>query len=763
MADLVDTTSFSPASSNVEQQQIEKPGLWGRIALGAIVLLTIFMNFYELGQNGYGNLYYASGVRSMADNWHNFFFVSFDPGGFVTIDKPPLGFWLQTLSTKIFGFTAFSIFLPQALCGVLAVILLYSLVQRHFGVVAGLIAALVLAITPITVVTDRNNTIDGTLALVLLLSAWAVIHAAETGKLRWLLLTAVFVGLGFNVKMAEAYLVVPALGLTYILCAPRKLWTRIWHLLLAALVMLIISLSWAAAVDLTPASQRPYVGSTQDNSEIDLAFGYNGLSRLHIGGSGRNGFGGGTRNTRSSTGTDGVQSSSSTTSTQTQTLSARAEGPGASDTGNGSGTTRGNRGAGGAGGAGGAAAFQTGAIGPFHLFSSSLGGQIAWLLPFALLGIVALAWQRHFRFQQDRQQLGLVLWGGWLLTMAIFFSADASFHQYYMTEMAPGLSALVGIGVVVMWHDYRGRSWHGWLLPIALAITAAVQIYLLASYPTWAQWLSPVIGIGTAIVVIALLFFRLRPRLDVRTPLFSLGRVAVSLGVLILLVAPAIWSGYSVIHNLESSFPIAGPSAQGGANAFAGLGTTGTGTGTTRDRARTGTASTTTGQNPFNGAGGFGGFGGASSQANTALISYLKANQGNTKFLLATPSSTTADTIILSTNEPVMAMGGFGGSDPILTTTTLKSLIANGTVRFFLLNATTANTTQSTTNTSRREFDFGTGGFGGGAGGFGGFGGSQQSSLTSWISSNCTAVSASKFGSSTTANMHLYDCATLRS
>ncbi|WP_151759495.1 glycosyltransferase family 39 protein [Dictyobacter vulcani] len=248
------------------------------------------MDFFQLGQNGYGNAYYAAGVRSMADSWHNFFFVSFDPGGFVTVDKPPLGFWLQTLSTKIFGFTPFSIFFPQALCGVLAVWLLYRLVTRHFGAVAGLVAALVLAVTPISVVTNRNNTIDGTLALVLLLAAWAVIHAAESGKLRWLLLSAVFVGLGFNVKMAEAYLVVPALGLTYLLCAPRKVWTRVWHLLLALVVMFALSLSWALAVDLTPASMRPYVGSTQDNSELSLAFGYNGLNRLHIGG---NGFGGG--------------------------------------------------------------------------------------------------------------------------------------------------------------------------------------------------------------------------------------------------------------------------------------------------------------------------------------------------------------------------------------------------------------------------------------------------------------------------------------
>src|SRR5579863_10474814 len=254
--------------------------LWQWLALGGVMLVSIFMNFYQLGQNGFANLYYASAIRSMLDNWRNFFFVAFDPGGFVSIDKPPLGFWLQAASAKVFGFTPFSIFLPQALAGVLSVLLLYHLVRRHFGVVAGLLAALALAISPISVVTNRNNTIDSTLVLVMLLGAWAVMRAAESGKLRWLLLCAVFVGLGFNIKMLEAYLVVPAYGLLYLLASPRRVWVRIGQLALAALLMLTISLSWVVAVDLIPASSRPYVGSSQNNSEVSLALGYNGIQRL---------------------------------------------------------------------------------------------------------------------------------------------------------------------------------------------------------------------------------------------------------------------------------------------------------------------------------------------------------------------------------------------------------------------------------------------------------------------------------------------------
>src|SRR5690348_3991564 len=201
MAKLLDSTIQDQPRPAIGEKQATPITVWRRLALGGIILISLFMNFFQLGQNGFGNSYYAAGIRSMLDSWHNFFFVSYDPGGFVTIDKPPLGFWLQVLSAKIFGFTPFSVYLPQALSGVLSVALLYHLVRRYFGVVAGLLAALALALSPISVVTNRNNTIDSTLTFVLLLGAWAVLCAAETGWLRWLLLSAATIGIGFNIKM----------------------------------------------------------------------------------------------------------------------------------------------------------------------------------------------------------------------------------------------------------------------------------------------------------------------------------------------------------------------------------------------------------------------------------------------------------------------------------------------------------------------------------------------------------------------------------
>ena len=257
----------------------------GTVALGAILLLAALLNFFQLCRVGYANSYYAAAVKSMPLSWHNFFFNAFDPGGFVTIDKPPLGFWFQVASAKLFGFSGVSLLLPEALAGVLSVALLYHLVRR-FGARAGLLAALFLALTPVAVADNRNNTIDSILVLFLLLGAWASARrrAAPAGaravSLRWLLLCAVFVGLGFNIKMLEAYLVVPAFGAG--LSAGRA--GALAHAAGASgagdggaagrLALL------GRGVDLTPASQRPWVDSTSTNSELDLAIGYNGLQRL---------------------------------------------------------------------------------------------------------------------------------------------------------------------------------------------------------------------------------------------------------------------------------------------------------------------------------------------------------------------------------------------------------------------------------------------------------------------------------------------------
>ncbi len=719
---------------------------WHQLALAGIALISIFMDFFQLGANGYGS-YYPPAVRSMMDNWHNFFFASYDPGGFVTVDKPPVGFWFQVASAKIFGFSPFSILLPQALAGVLSVLLLYYLVKRHFGVVAGLLAALALAISPISVVTNRNITIDSTLALTLLVGAWAVIRAAETGKLRWLLLSAFMVGIGFNIKMLEAYLVVPAFGLLYLLAAPRSIRVRIGHLALAALVLLVVSFSWIAAVDLTPASQRPYVDSTQDNSELSLALGYNGIERLlgNVFGRGR-GIGTTPPNRPANAGGNGTSSTTGTPPT----------------TGNGGTFPFGRNTAGQQPQATFGGIFNTGAASPLRLFDVPLGSQISWLLPLALLGMLALAWQgrpRFRNFQEDPQQKSLLLWGMWLLTMAIFFSVAGFFHQYYMTEMAPAVAALFGIGVVIMWKDYRQNGWRGWLLPLALLATLAEQIYILMAYPTWGQWMIPLIVVPTIIAVVVLIGARLAPRL-------STGRIretwgarinsinafaasaarflipALCVGLLALMIAPTVWAITPILLSKQADTLVAGPPQTGDARGNFGGG------------ANNGTAS-----------------------SQSMLIRYLEANQGNAKFLVAVPSSQgITDTLIIATNKPVMSLGGFSGSDPILTTTQLASLVANGTVRFFLLNSFRGRgqLPQQILNQlppqvrERIQQGLQGGGFAGP-----GFGGGQQGALTSWVTQHCKTVPSNLWQSASASSgsgpggggfgfggaNQLYDCA----
>jgi len=648
-----------------------------RFALGGILLISVVMNFYQLGKNGFGS-YYPAAIRSMLDNWHNFFFVAYDPGGFVSIDKPPVGFWLEAASAKIFGFNSVSILLPQALAGVLSVWLLYYLVRRHFGVIAGLLAALALALNPISILTNRNVTIDSTLTLVLLLGAWTVLKAAETGRLRWLLLTAFIVGIGFNIKTLEAYVVVPAYGLLYLLAAPHRLRKRIGHLALAGVLLLAISLSWVVAVDLTPASQRPYVGSTQDNSELSLALGYNGIQRL-LGSFG--GFGGGSSANRAPNGTP-----PSGNTGRTGTSSTPGNGGSTNTGGIGAGQQRPSGGSGGGGGAGGL--FDIGTPGPLRLFTQPLAGQIAWLLPFALLGAVALAWQRRPRLQSDRKQQSLVLWGMWLLTMGIFFSVATFFHQYYFTVMAPAIAALFGIGVVTMWQDYRRGGWRGWLLPIALVATVAEQVYILSQYPTWGQRLIPPLVVLGVIAVGALLIARIAPRLHLRAPGRRFLVPALTAGVLVLLLAPTAWAAIPILTSTQADTLVAGP-----------------------------TQTTSFGGN-------VGGGQSANASSDAALIRYLEANQGTAKYLVAVLNSKGADAIILATNKPVMTLGGFSGTDPILTTSQLAALVKSGQVKYFLIN---------------------------GSGG-GGAGGGSQSALITWITQNCKVVPSSQLQSSSTSS-----------
>ncbi|HEV2239251.1 MAG TPA: glycosyltransferase family 39 protein, partial [Ktedonobacterales bacterium] len=489
MTELTAPTGHAPVTTPAAGRALDRaraalrvPRYW---ALAAILTLAAGADFYQLQREGFANLYYAAAIRSMLQSWHNFFFNAFDPGGFVSVDKPPLGFWVQVASAKLFGYSGFSILLPEALAGVASVGVLYLVVRRYFGTAPGLLAALFLAITPISIVTNRNNTIDSLLVLTVLLAAYAVSRAAEAGRLRWLLLGAVLVGLGFNIKMLEAYLVVPALGALYLFGAPLGWWRRLWHLLLAGVVLVALSLSWLLAVDLTPANLRPYVGSSGSNSELALVLGYNGIQRL-LGQIFR------------------IQAN-------VARATANATGP-----------------------LGPGGVSENGAQGVFRLLNAQLGGQASWLLALGILGMLATGWglaPRAFvralpeRFRAWRASAGerraarlaptasaLALWGLWTLTMVVFFSVAGFYHRYYLSMLAPGIAALAGIGVVLLWRDYRAThssGWRGWLLPLALVATAMTQGVILTSYADWSRWMTPLVVVATLVAAGALVWLRI--------------------------------------------------------------------------------------------------------------------------------------------------------------------------------------------------------------------------------------------------------------
>jgi 4-amino-4-deoxy-L-arabinose transferase-like glycosyltransferase len=400
-----DTTSVSKPVVPTSTRPARSPGSiprWERLVLVGILALAAVLDFSRIDQNGFGDTYYAATVRSMSLSWHNWFFAAFDPGGFVTVDKPPLGFWIQVASVKLFGFHGVSLIYPQALAGVLSVGVLYLIVRRSFSERTALISACMLALSPINVVSNRDNTLESLVVLMVLLATLAVTRATEQGSLCWLLLAGVCIGVGFNIKMLEAYLVVPALAIAYLLTAPLSWRERILHLLAAGTLMGLVSFAWIVAVDLTPAAGRPYIGSSYQNSEMDLVVAYNGLQRL-IG-----------------------------------TPWTHVPQPGS----------------------------LTGAPGPLRLFISNAASQIAWWFPLALTPLVAFLyhpWRTIKRALHQRrvtpQQRALLLWGVWLITTVVFFSQAIFINIYYLALLSPAIAALAGIGFTTCWslmHADRG-------------------------------------------------------------------------------------------------------------------------------------------------------------------------------------------------------------------------------------------------------------------------------------------------------------------
>ncbi|UOQ45823.1 glycosyltransferase family 39 protein [Halobacillus salinarum] len=650
------------------------------VPLFFIVLLSLFLNGYKIWTDEYANTYYTTAVGSMMQSFHNFFFGSLDSAGSVTVDKPPVTFWIQTISAKIFGLEGWSVILPQALAGVGSVILLYILVKPNFGKMAARLAALGMAVTPVAVAVSRTNNIDSMLVFTLLLATLLLFKGVRSGS-KWSIMAAfAVIGIGFNMKMLQAYMVLPAFYLFYLLGAKVDWKKKLGILTGATTVLIVISLSWALIVDLIPDDQRPYIGSSDTNSVLELAFGYNGLSRL----TGQQGPGGGGDGQGQPPGDNG------TTNDMQQLPNEQPD----FQQGNGKGTA-GNAGFGppdmengqqmggqrnGPGGAGGM--FGTGEKGPLRLFKSALSGQASWLIPFAAFASLSLLAGFSFR-NRTAKQTEIIFWLAWLIPGMVFFSVAGFFHHYYLIMLAPPIAALFGTGAVKLYQDYRtNEGWKSWLLPAAVCITAIFQWYIIHPYDDvigngWSIGVA-VLGIGVSLWLV----FSKDRQPQIKTYISAAALTA-------LLIGPLYWAATPIVYGGNSMIPQAGPTG----GEMGGFGARNAQAQSDQDFAQ-GDASakqppTGQGQNnsvsrSANMGGGPGGMNG--SQLDEQTLTYLTENNSGETYLFATTSYQTAAPYIIDEQESVITMGGFSGSDPVYSVEELKKLVTTGQLKYFLIS-----------------------------------------------------------------------------
>ncbi|MFK0281027.1 ArnT family glycosyltransferase [Streptomyces sp. NPDC090499] len=620
---------------------------WARPALWAILLLATALYAWNLSSIT-GNTFYDAAVYSGTKSWKAFFFGALDSGSFITVDKPPFALWVMGLSARAFGYGTWQLMLPMVAVGVGSVGLLYRLVKRDFGVVAGTIAALVLTLTPTTVAINRDTNPDPVLVLLMLLGAAALLKAVRTGRLMPLVWSAVAIGFAFNTKMMQAYVVLPAFFLVYLWAANASLGRRVRNLAVATVALVVSSAWWMVIVDLIPASSRPYIGGSTDNTVWDLVIGYNGFGRI---------FG--------------------------ASSSVGSQGNGAS---------------------------FGGSSGLYRMFNDIMGGQISWLIPFAAIALVGGLVLRGRAPRTDARRAALMLWGGWFVLHFLTFSlAEGTFHPYYVTAMAPGIAALAGAGGVLLHQAFREGSaakW-GWVLPVAVgagAVWAVVLLQRVSGSGTVYTVAEAVVALGGAVAVAGLLAGRFMKR----QRLLGLATVA---AVVALLAGPAAYSvSAATSASTNGTNPTAGPSTGGGMGGGGGQRPSGSApSGTRSGTAPSGTASSgssgsqSMGQPPTatgsTGSGSgtdsagqsqsgrtSGGMGGGS-QVSSAMITYLKKHQDGATWLVAVATDQTASSIILESGQPVISMGGWSGSDNAMTLAKLKSLVKAGKLHYVVVSS----------------------------------------------------------------------------
>jgi 4-amino-4-deoxy-L-arabinose transferase-like glycosyltransferase len=549
---------------------------------------------WGLSKNGYGNEYYAAAVKSMTKSWSNFLFGSVDPGGWITTDKPPLALWLGALSARVFGYSSWSVLMPSVVCGAASVGLLMATVRRAWGPWGGRTAGIVLAFTPVFVAVSRVNNPDATLVLFMVAAAWATQRAISEESRGWLIVAGLFCGLAFLSKLLVAGLVMPGAFGAYLVAGRPGWWQRVRDCVFAGLAFVAVGALWVAVVDLTPASSRPYIGMTTDNTAMNLVFGAHGFGVL----TGNETFGAGAL--------PGVSNSMLTQ------LLARLPGLG-------------------------------GTPGIARLFNSGIGDQVMWLAVPAALTLVAgvvLAVRRRL----TRPESGsLVMWGGYaLVAFVVFAYTHGVFHDYYVSALAPALAALVGIGVAMA--RRAGRRGVAWVIA-ALAGTAIVQLVFLRRVHAYSA-LRIAVPVGLGVVAVVLLVAVLLPG-GVGGRVLAIALVA---GLVVALLAPALWSFWAVRHHEDAAYAAAGPPLSG--------------------RARSGTG-TGLGALPS----------GTMAGLPAAELAWLRSQQQHERWMVAVPSDLIAADAIIA-GDSVLPIGGFYGTDPAMTQSRLADLVSRGELRF---------------------------------------------------------------------------------
>jgi len=615
-----------------------------RPALLGLLLATALLYLWGLGASGWANSFYSAAVQAGSASWKAFFFGSSDASNSITVDKTPMALWPMSLSVRLFGLSSWSMLVPQALMGVGSVGLLYATVRRTtHNAWAGLLAGATLALTPVAVLMFRFNNPDALLTLFLIAAVYATLRAIESPEraVRWLVLGGTLVGFAFLTKMLQAFLVLPPLAVVYLVAAKPSIGRRLGHLLVAFGSMIVAAGWWIAIVELWPASSRPYIGGSQNNSILELTLGYNGFGRLNGNEVGSVGGGGG------------------------------------------------NAGGG-----------NWGTTGLFRLFGSEIGGQIAWLLPAALASLALGVWFRRRAGRTDRQLSGLIVWGGWLLVTGLTFSFMAGiFHAYYTVALAPAIAALIGIGASILW-EHRDSVVAALGAAFVLALTASMSYALLDradGFVPWLKYAVVVAGVGSALLIVL-------HRLLSRRVMLAVGAAA----VITMLTGPTAYAVDTASTPHTGSIPSAGPSTGGGMGGGPGGGRRQMGQPPTQNGTRQTPGGTGTTRGTGGGAGGL--LNGSTSTS--AITALLETDASSYTWVAAAIGSNTASGYQLATELPVMAIGGFNGSDPSPTLARFKQYVADGEIHYFI----------------------GSGGGGMNAGG------STSSEITSWVTENFTAT-----------------------